>query len=315
MLWLAALLACAGAAGAQGYPNKAIRLIVPYPPGGSTDISARLLSQGLGAAFGQPVVVDNRGGGNTLLGSEALVKSPADGYAIELVTNAHTIIPNLVKVPYDPIRDFAPIGTVIATQQIMAVNPGVAANNLKEFIALLKSRPGQVNYGNSGNGTNNHINAELFQLKTGTKMQAIPYKGSGPGVAALVAGEIQMFMNNPLPMVGQYKAGKIRVLAISGEKRNAALPDVPTFAEAGLPGYDASGWQGILAPARTPRPVIERVARELSGVLNKPEVVDVLVKSGAEPYISTPEAFAELIRRSMKDSADTIKFANIKLDE
>ena len=270
------------------YPTKPIRLIVPFPPGGSTTIMARLIGQKLTASWGQQIVVDNRGGGNTIIGSEALVKAPADGYTILLVTSTHVINPSLLTTPYDAIRDFAPVATLVGTETLMVVNPALPANNLQEFIALAKAKPGQLNYASSGSGTTNHLAVELFSVLAGVRMQHIPHKGAGPAITDLIGGQVQMFTNNAVPLTPFVKSGRIRALAVSGETRLLSLPEVPTFTQGGLPGYEVKSWQGILAPARTPQVVIDRLSQEIGRILRAPDVRDNLLTLGADPFTSTP---------------------------
>ena len=299
---------------AQTYPTKPIRLIVPFPPGGSTTIMARLIGQKLTESWGQQIVVDNRGGGNTIIGSDALVKAPPDGHTILLVTSTHVINPSLLTTPYDAIKDFAPVATLVGTETLMVVNPALPANNLQEFIALAKSKPGQLNFATSGSGTTNHLAIELFSILAGVKMQHIPHKGAGPAVTDLIGGQVQMFMNNAVPLTPFVKSGRIRAIAVSGGTRLLSLPDVPTFTEAGLPGYEVKSWQGILAPARTAKGVIDRLSREIATILHRPDVRDNLLIMGAEPFISTPQQFSALIKIDMVKYAKLIKEANIKLE-
>jgi len=297
------------------YPTKPIRWIVPFVPGGSTTIIARLMGQKLTERWGQQIVVDNRGGGNTIIGSEALVRAAPDGYTVLQVTSTHVINPSLLATPYDAVRDFAPIGTLVATETLMVVNPSVPATNLQEFIALAKSKPGQINFGSSGTATTNHLTAELLCIMAGIRMQHIPYKGAGPATTDLMGGQIQMFMNNALPLIPFVKSGKMRAIAVSGEKRLRSLPDTPTFSESGLRGYDVRSWQGMLAPARTPPAIIDKFSREIASIVRTPEFTETLVTLGADPLISTPQQFAELIKVDLVRYAKLIKRANIKLEQ
>ncbi|MGZ5228723.1 MAG: Bug family tripartite tricarboxylate transporter substrate binding protein [Burkholderiales bacterium] len=311
-LWL---LASPFVAFAQAtYPAKPIRWIVPFPPGGSTTIIARLMGQKLTETWGQQVVVDNRGGGNTIIGSEAMVRSAPDGYTILQVTTTHVINPSLLATPYDAVKDFAPVGTLVATETLMVVTPSLPANNLQELIALAKAKPGQLNFGSSGSGTTNHLAMELFSIMAGIKMQHIPYKGAGPGVIDLIGGQIQIFTNNALPLTPFVKSGKIRAIAVSGETRLRSLPDVPTFTQGGLPGYDVKSWQGILAPARTPKPIIDKLSQEIARILQMPDVRENLLTMGADPFVSTPQQLAALIKVDLVRYAKLIKDANIKLE-
>jgi tripartite-type tricarboxylate transporter receptor subunit TctC len=296
------------------YPTKPIRWIVPFVPGGSTTIIARLLGQKLTESWRQSVVVDNRGGGNTIIGSEAMVRAAPDGYTILQVTTTHVINPNLLATPYDAVKDFAPVGTLVATETLMVVSPSVPANTLQELIALAKAKPGQLNFGSSGSGTTNHLAMELFAMLAGIKLQHVPYKGAGPGVIDLMGGRIQIFTNNALPLTAFVKSGKIRAIAVSGETRLRSLPDVPTFTQAGLPGYEVKSWQGIMAPAKTPKPIVEKLSQALARILQLPEVTETLLTMGADPFVSTPEQFAALIKTDLVRYAKLIKAAHIRLD-
>jgi tripartite-type tricarboxylate transporter receptor subunit TctC len=318
LLIVAAVTACmvlsSFESSAQVYPAKPIRLIVPFPPGGSTTIVARIIGQKLTESWGQQVVVDNRGGGNTIIGSDAMVKAAPDGYTLLHVTSTHVINPSLLKTPYDAVKDFAPVATVVGTETLMVVNPSVPANNLQEFIALAKSRPGQLNFASSGSGTTNHLAVELFSILAGIKMQHIPHKGAGPAITDLIAGQVQMFTNNALPLTPFVKSGRIRALAVSGESRLLSLPEVPTFTEAGLPGYEVKSWQGILAPARTPQAVIDRLSQEIARILRTPGVRDNLFAMGADPFINTSQQFGALIKVEIVKYAKLIRETGIKIE-
>ncbi len=315
MVTIGVLMGLAGSIAAQqDYPNKPIRLIVPFPPGGSTTIVARLIGQKLTESWGQQVIVDNRGGGNTIIGTEALAKSPPDGYTILLVTSTHIINPSLLSTPYDAIKDFAPVATVVGTETLMVLSLSVPANNLLEFIALAKAKPGELNYASSGSGTTNHLAGELFCILAGVKMQHVPYKGAGPATTDLIGGQVQMFMNNALPLIPLVKSGKIKAIAISGGTHLLALPQVPTFTQAGLSGFDVKSWQGILAPAGTPKAVIDKLSREIGKILAAPEFSEKLAVLGAEAFVSTPEQFSALLKSEMARYAKIIKTANIKIE-
>jgi tripartite-type tricarboxylate transporter receptor subunit TctC len=296
------------------YPNKPIRMIVTFPPGGSTTIIARLLGQKLSDSWGQQVVVDNRGGGNTIIGTEAMVKAAPDGYTLLHVTTTHVINPSLLKTPYDAVKDFAPITTLVGTETLLVVNAQLPANNLQELIALAKAKPGQLNFASSGSGTANHLALEMFSILTGIKMQHIPHKGAGPAVTDLIGGQVQVFTNNALPLTPFVKSGRIRALAISGDKRLISLPEVPTFAEAGVNGFSGNSWQGVMAPAKTPRAIIDKLAAEYVRILRLPEVKDTLQKMGADAMPGSPEQFSELIKTDLVRYAKLIKDAKIRLE-
>lgn len=298
----------------QAYPAKPIRLIVPFPPGGSTTIVARIIGQKLTERWGQQVVVDNRGGGNTIIGSDAMVKAPADGHTILLVTSTHVINPSLLATPYDAVKDFAPVATLVGTETLLVVTPALPANNLLELIALAKAKPGELNFASSGSGTTNHLAIELFMILAGIKMQHIPHKGAGPAITDLIAGQVQVFTNNALPLTPFVKSGRIRAIAVSGETRLLSLPEVPTFTEGGLRGYEVKSWQGILAPAKTPKAVIEKLSQEIARILRVPEVRDNLLNMGADPFISTSEQFGALIRADLAKYARLIRETKIKIE-
>jgi tripartite-type tricarboxylate transporter receptor subunit TctC len=313
LLLFAPAMAFAQAAGST-YPTKPIRMIVTFPPGGSTTIIARMLGQKLSDSWGQQVVVDNRGGGNTIIGTEAMVKAAPDGYTLLHITTSLVINPSLLKTPYDAVKDFAPITTLVGTETLLVVNPQLPANNLQELIALAKAKPGQLNFASSGSGTSNHLALEMFSILTGIKMQHIPHKGAGPAVTDLIGGQVQLFANNALPLTPFVKSGRMRALAISGDKRLISLPEVPTFTEAGVSGFSANSWQGVMAPAKTPRAIIDKLAAEYGRLLRLPEVSDTLQKMGADPMPGSPEQFSALIKTDLVRYAKLIKDAKIKLE-
>jgi len=315
MVTVGVLMGLAGSVTAQqAYPSKAIRMIVPYAAGGPTDVVARLLGPHLTRSLAQPIIVDNRPGGNTIIGTEALAKSAPDGYTIMTMAIAHTIVPSLLPTPYDPIKDFAPVATVVSGELVLVLHPSVPASTLQELIALAKSKPGELNYGSASTGGPLHLAGELLNMMTGIKTQHIPYKGAAPALADLVAGQVQMLFSPPDTAIPQIKAGKLKAIAISGATRLSALPQVPTFTEAGLPGFNVKNWFGVLAPAGTPRPIIDRLSNEIAKIIAIPEVREKLVSLGMEPFISSPEQFAALIRLDFAQYAKVIKQANIKLE-
>ena len=307
------LIAFAGSLAAQQpYPNKPIRLITPYPPGGSTSVLARLVGQKLTEAWGQQVLVDNRGGGNTIIGTEALVRSAPDGYTLILTTSTHVIVPQLVSTPYDPIKDFAPIATLDSSEFVLVLHPSVPANNLQEFIALAKSKPGQLNYATSASGSIGHLGIELFSIMTGVRMQHIPYKGAGPALTELIGGQVQLFFAVPTNVVPHIKSGRLKGIAVTGATRLSAVPQVPTFTEAGLPGLSVDNWQGMLAPVGTPKEIIDKLSTEIAKILTMPDTKERLDSQGVEPFISTPEHFAALLKADMAKWGKVIKTANIR---
>ncbi len=309
------LLAATAAHAQQTFPSKPIRFIVPYGPGASTDNVTRIYGQKMLEAWGQAVIVDNRPGGNTVIGSEALVKAPPDGYTILLVVNTHVINPLLIaNLPYDPVKDFAPVAIIGSQEFVMAIHPSVPANNLREFIAYARTKPGQLNFSSSGGGGLSHLSGELFNSVAGVRMTHVPYKGGAPAVTDLVAGQVQLMFSSAGAVLPNIKAGKLRAMAVSGKTRIVALPDVPTFAEAGLPNFEATNWFGVLAPAATPRDIVNKLSAELIRVQSLPDVKEKLVNQGVDPWPGGPEQFAALIKSDLEKFARIVKSANIKLE-
>jgi tripartite-type tricarboxylate transporter receptor subunit TctC len=310
------MMAIAGSATAQqAYPSKPIRLVVPYAPGGNTSVLARLFVQKLTESWGQPVIVDNRPGGNTIIGTEAVAKAPADGYTILLVTSSHVINPLLLaSLPYDAVKDFAPVATLAGSEYILVVHPSVPAGTLREFVALARSRPGQLNYATAGSGGINHLVAEWFSNIHGVKLQHIPYKGGGLAVTDLIGGQVQLSFQNTPAVVSHINTGKLRAIAISGEARSPALPQVPTFTEAGMRGFDVKIWFGILTRAGTAQAVIDKLAGEFARILGMPDIRDRLASLGVDPFIGTPKQFAALMQTEVVRYAGIIKSANIRLE-
>lgn len=296
------------------YPTKTIRIVSPYPPGGSTSVYAQLIAARLNEVWGKQVLVDNRGGGNTLIGSDHVAKSPPDGYTLLLVTTTHVIVPQLMKTPYDPLKDFTPIATIGRSENILCVHPALPVKNLKEFIALAKSRPGELNYGTSGSGSVTHLAVELFRIEADVKMTRIPYKGSGPLITAFMGGEVEVYLNSTVNIVPLIKANRAKALAITGDKRHPTVPMLPTFAEAGLPSFNAKGWSSVIGPAGIPKPVLDKLSQEIIKAQSSPEFVAKMQAYGTEPYINTPEQFAELMKADAAKYAQVIKAANIRMD-
>ncbi len=313
---LSMLLACPLVSLAQApYPTKPIRLITPFAPGGSTTTVGRVIGQKLTESWGQNVIIDNRPGGNMIIGTDALAKAAPDGYTLILTTNAHVINPSLfAKLPYDPIKDFAPVGNIYSSEFVLVINPALPANNLQELIALAKAKPGQLNYATTGAGGSGHLANEMFAMLAGIKTQHIPYKGAGPAMVDLIGGQIQMFINNPLTVIGHIRNGRMKGIAVTGDARMPALPQVPTFTEAGLPGMDVKPWFCVLAPAGTPKPIVAKLSTEIARIIATADVQDYLAKQGMVPFISTPEQLAALMKTDMARWAKFIKSANIRLD-
>jgi len=316
---LAALAsAAAPCALAQGgpYPAKPIRFMVPFIAGGPADMIARSISQRMNEAFGQPVVVENRGSAGGMIGVEAVARSPADGYTI-LIGNfgTHAINVSLYpKVPYDPVGDFAPIALVAGTPLLIVSHPSLTARTLKEFIALAKARPGQINYASAGTGGTSHLAAELFRMLAGINIVHVPYKGNSPAITALVSGESQLMFTSPLNPAPFIKAGRLRALAVSYSRRIQSFPDVPTAAEAGLPGLDVSGWYGLFAPAGTPREIVQRLHAEAARITALPQVRDYFLVQGIEPLQSTPEALGAHVKTEIVKWAKVVKASAISVE-
>src|SRR3972149_3472189 len=277
ILTVAALAAFSGALAAQqNYPHKPIRWITPYPPGGSTTALSRLIGEKLSEAFGQNVIIDNRPGGNTLIGAVAVAKATPDGYTILLGGNTQIVLNLLMRPPYDIFKDFAPVTILAKTNYILVVNPALPVNDLQEFIAYARARPGQLNVASVASGSSQHLMGELFNILTGIKMQHIPYRGGQQGIIDLMGGSVQASFSNAINVIPHIANGRLKGLAITGDKRRAALPQLPTYAEAGLPGYDPKNWQGILAPAGTPGAIVTRLSAEVAKILAMPEIREKL---------------------------------------
>jgi tripartite-type tricarboxylate transporter receptor subunit TctC len=311
----AALLATSSIASAA-YPERAIRIIVPYAPGGNIDITARTIAPGLTEALGQQVVIDNRGGAGGTLGSEIAAKSAPDGYTLLLGSSGtlSTAPPLYPRLGYDPVRDFATTSLVSNVALVLEVHPSIPARSVKEFIALAKSRPGKITMGTSGAGTTNHLSGELFQSATGTKLIHVPYKGSGPGLVDLMGGQIDTFFDQLSASIGFIQAGKLRALAVTTAKRAAAMPDLPTLAESGLPGFDASTWTGIVLPMATPHDVVMKLHAALIKTLRAKATRDGFARLGAETLESTPEEFSRFMRDDLAKWTKVVREAGIKLE-
>jgi tripartite-type tricarboxylate transporter receptor subunit TctC len=303
------------AAAQQPYPTKPIRIIVPLTPSGSTDNLTRLIGAKLKDRLGQPVVVENRPGANTIVGTEAVARSAPDGYTLLVASNTHVIIPLLApKLPYDALKDFAPVATLASSRYVMAVHPSVPANTLQELIALAKKKPGELNYGSSGAASGSRIAGELFNVLAGVRIQNIPYKGGAQALSDVIGGQLQLSYNTPMVAAPYVNTGRLKALAVSGDTRIALLPQVPTFAEAGLPGFDEQPWQGMFAPAATPKPVVDKLSTEIAKILAAPDMKAVFEKQDVEPFISTPEQFAAMLKAETAKLAKLVKAANIKLE-
>jgi tripartite-type tricarboxylate transporter receptor subunit TctC len=304
----------AGTAVAQDYPTRPVRWVSPWPPGGANDIFSRAIAQKLSDAFGQPVVVDNRAGAAGAIGTEHVAKSPADGYVLTLGSSpTHAIAPSLnPALPYDPLRDFAAVTLVAVVPNVLVVNPTLPAKSVRELIGLARAKPGSLNFGSAGNGASQHLSAELFKVLAGVDMVHVPYKGTTPALADLLAGQVQLAFDNIPALLPHIQSGKLRALAVTSAARSQALPDLPTVAETGLPGYDASVWFGVFVPAGTPRPVINRLHAEINKALAAPDLKARMASMGAEVSSMGPDEFREFWRREIPKWAEVVKAANIK---
>jgi tripartite-type tricarboxylate transporter receptor subunit TctC len=309
------LLLCAAAL-AQDYPTKPIRFIVPFPPGGGNDTVARAIAQQMTPALGQPVVIDNRPGAGGSVGAEIVAKAPADGYTLFLAgVGSHAANPNLhARLPYDPIRDFAPITLVASAPSVLVINPAIPARTLAEFTAYARANPGKLNYASNGNGSAAQLAATMYESMAGVRMVHVPYKGIAQALTDLLSGEVQLMFGTIVALVPHVQAGKLRALAVTNRKRSALLPDVPTLAESGLPDYQSGSWYGVLVPAGTPRPIIDRLHGIIVKALQQPEVGQRLAAEGAEVIGSTPEEFGAHIKTELARVAEVVRAAGIKIE-
>src|ERR671914_211885 len=300
--------------GQEAWPTRPIRFILPFPPGGGTDILGRLIAERLSANLGQPVVTENRGGAGGNVGAEAAARSAPDGYTIVLVAPSLAISPTLYsKLNYDPVKDFAPVSLVATVPNVMITQPSLPGQ-LTEFIAFAKGKPGALNFGSGGAGTSNHLAGELFNIVTGAKLVHIPYKGVNLAMQDVLAGQIHFVVIGIPAAAPHIRAGKLRALAVVTRERSAALPEVPTVAEAGLRDFEVTSWYGVLAPAGTPRNVITRLNGELVKIMHSPELKEKLAATGTDPLTSTPEEFAAYIQREIAKWGDVIRKAGVKAD-
>ena len=303
------------AALAQAYPTKPIKIIVPFGPGGFTDVVARILGQKLGTALGQPVVIENKPGAGSMIGTEFVAKAPPDGHTLVIVSSTHVISPWIYKtVPYDPIKSFAPVSKLVDSPYVLLVNPKVPAKNVQEFVALAKAQPNTIHYGSSGNGSAQHLVGGLFASMTGTQLRHVPYRSSNLAATDLVAGVVESsFAGVPNALV-HVPTGRLKALAVTSAKRIAQLPDVPTMQEAGVAGYDASVWLGLLAPIGTPKDIITRLNTEIAKIMATPEAQKAMFDAGVEVSLSTPEALSQLMVRELDKWGKVVKEAGIKLE-
>jgi tripartite-type tricarboxylate transporter receptor subunit TctC len=314
-IFIVGMLFVCGFAAAQSYPGKPVRMLVPFPPGGGTDYTARLISQKLTEIWGQQVIVDNRPGASTTIASEIVAKAPADGYTLIMGSTNHTINPSLYpRIPYDTIKDFAPVTVAVTASYVLVVHPSLPAKTVKELIALARARPAEINYASSGSSGPQHIAGELFKLMAKVDMTHVPYKGGGPAVVALLGGHVQAQFSTPVSALPHVRTGKLRALGVTSLKRSDAIPEVPTISEAALPGYEAVTWWGILAPARTPREIVNKIHADTVKALQMPDTLEKLAREGVNPAGTTPEQFATMIQDEMVKMAKIVKAANMKIN-
>jgi tripartite-type tricarboxylate transporter receptor subunit TctC len=314
---LAALLALASVgAHADTYPSKPIKLIVPFPAGGTTDIVARTIGQELTKTWGQQVIVENRPGAGGNIGSEAVAKAPADGYTLLMGTvGTHGINASVYKkLPYDAVKDFAPITLATSVPNILVVHPALPVKSVKELIAYAKANPGKLNFASSGNGTSIHLAGELFKTMTGVQMTHVPYKGSAPALTDLLGGQVQLMFDNMPSALPHVKTGKLRALAVTAAKRSPATPDLPTIAESGVPGFEATSWFGLLAPAGTPKEIVTKLNKEVVRILKTPDVKERLLAQGAEPVGNSPEQFAGHIKAEIVKWRKVVEVSGAQVD-
>ncbi|HEY9446488.1 MAG TPA: tripartite tricarboxylate transporter substrate binding protein [Burkholderiales bacterium] len=311
---VAAAAALAGAHAAETYPDRPVRMIVGFPPGGATDILGRVAAQHLTDALGQQVVVDNRGGAGGLIATELAAKGNADGYTLLFASIPHVINPHLYRrVTYDAVRDFSPVALFVTVPLMLAAHPSLPAKDVKELIAYARARPGQVNYASAGSGSSSHLAMELLKSMAGVSLNHIPYKGTGPLLTDLIAGQVSVTIASAVPLIPQTKAGKLHALATTGTKRSAALPDLPTIGET-VPGYEVTNWFGILAPAGTPRAIVGRMNQAINKALAEEPVKKLLVSRGADPGGGTPEEFARIIKADYAKWGKVVKASGARVD-
>jgi tripartite-type tricarboxylate transporter receptor subunit TctC len=310
---IAAALAFAGGAAAADYPARPVRLIDPYQPGGGSGLIARMVGAKLSEMWGKQVVVDNRPGAAAAIGTEICARSTPDGYTLCMGTSGSIAIsPNVNKVPYDPVKDLIPITQTSAQVMLVVLHPSVPIHSVKELVAAARANPGKLVYASSGTGGSGHLAVELFQSMTKVQMTHVPYKGNGPAVVAQMAGEVQLGFNNILAVLPHVNSGKLRAIAVTSAKRAATAPKVPTLAEAGVPGYEATSWNGIFAPAKTPRPIINRIHTDVVKILQTPDIREKLMAAGSDPVGSTPEAFLAYVKSELARWGKLIRDNNIR---
>jgi tripartite-type tricarboxylate transporter receptor subunit TctC len=299
----------------QNYPARPVKIVVPFAVGGPADIYGRFIGAKLSETMGQPFVIENRPGGGSIVGTDAVVKSPADGYTLLVMSNTHTVNETLIpKKPFDLMKDLAPISGINYSDLLLVVHPSVPANNLREFIAYAKSQPGKLNYASSGPGTPYHMAGELFKYMAGVDIVHVPHKGSDQARTAILGGQVQMMFDAITTMAGQARAGKVKALGTSGKARSAITPEIPTVAEAGVPGYEATIWLGLMAPTGTPRPVLDRLSAEVNKVVNSAEVKEAWAKQGAAPMGMSVDQFGKFLGEDIQKWSKLVKGTGMKVD-
>lgn len=312
---LTAVVACiaAGMAHAQTYPAKPVRIVVPFAPGGGTDVIARYLATGLSESMKRQFMVDNRTGANAIIGTEIVARAPADGYTLLFVSSPHSVNPSMyARLPYDTLRDFAPVSMIASAPYFLVVHPSLPARNVKELIALAKKQPDQILYGSGGSGSSAHLTAELFNQMAGVRLREIPFKGAGPALIGTLTGEVSLVFGNALTVKPHIESGRLRALGIASAQRSKSAPDLPTIAEAGVPGFRSDAVLGLLAPARTPRAIIDTLNAESHKVMNQPDSIETMRRMTVDIALSTPEEFGSLIESEMQRWGKVVRALNLK---
>lgn len=312
---VAAALACTsiGLAHAQAYPTKPVRIVVPFAPGGGTDVIARHLAAGLTESFKRQVIVENRAGANAIVGTEHVARAPADGYTLLFVSSPHSVNPGIyAKLPYDTLRDFVPVSRVASSPYFLVTHPSLPVRNVKELVALAKKQPEQILYGSGGTGSSAHLTAELFNQMAGVKLREVPFKGAGPALIGTLTGEVALVFGNALTVKPHIESGRLRALGIASPRRSQSAPDLPTISEAGVPGFQSEAVLGMLAPVRTPRAIIDTLNAEVHKVMRQPESVRTMLRMAVDITLSTPEEFGGLIESEMKRWSKVVRALNLK---
>lgn len=314
---LAGLLILAGGpvVFAQGYPARTVRVIVPYAPGGGSDVISRILAQRMSESLGRQFVIDNRAGANGIIGTEMAVQAPADGYTLLYVSSPHAVNPSLYrKLPYDTLKDLTPISEIAIASSILVVHPSLPVHSVGELVALAKARPGQIDYASGGSGGSPHLATELFKKLAGINLTHVPYRGAGPALTDVLAGQVQVMFANSAPALPHIRAGRLRALGISSTRRSAVAPEIPTIAESGVPGYEAVTIFGLVAPANTPRPVIELLNAEIHKAMRVPEVVESMKTLGADVVLTTPEGFGSIVESEIKRWGELVRALKLRIE-